>query len=156
MTHQEREAETQRLMAILQGEGDPVMITESGELQISADDRPYCHYCFAYLDDGEGRTIEDDDYCDVCFVAVLWLMHQQIVCRDCAGKCQVYAPVTVDAVKSSWQTCPTCTGKGWEPGHIVFDHDSDMGQEMIRKVQHGKLTTFVDESTQKRYVRIRP
>jgi hypothetical protein len=32
MTHQERKAETQRLMAALRGDGEPVMLTEIGEL----------------------------------------------------------------------------------------------------------------------------
>jgi hypothetical protein len=38
MTHKEREAEADRLMAILQGDGDSTLITETGELQTSADD----------------------------------------------------------------------------------------------------------------------
>ena len=55
MTHKEREAEADRLMAILRGDGDATLITETGELQSSPDDDYYeeyrgmCHGCEATL-----------------------------------------------------------------------------------------------------------
>jgi hypothetical protein len=161
MTIDERKEETVRLMALLAGSGDPLMITESGEVQApdaqtTGEDEPCCPYCgvpLDDLDDGEGGTVDGEGYCAVCFVAVMWLSTMQVVCRHCRGKRLLWGLATAGEVKPTWYACEACQGRGWEPGHLVFDYDSDVGMDTILKVQHGALTAHFDPSREKYVLR---
>jgi len=71
MTHEEREAEAKRLMALLSGEGGDMMITEEGTLEAWHGAAPetvelYCQHCAVALDDGSGIVIDGDLYCEAC------------------------------------------------------------------------------------------
>ena len=69
MTHKERKAEADRLMAILRGEGAATLITETGELQISAHDpndlAPFwaaCPTCGEQREDFLNLDLEDGEW----------------------------------------------------------------------------------------------
>jgi hypothetical protein len=122
MTYQEREAEAQRLMATLTGEGEELMITESGALEAGHDaaleeeEECCCPHCGVFIDPGafgvEGVEIDGDLYCHECAPIAEKMSQTQCVCYFCEGKCLIYEPARVGE-KPTWQTCPACGGKGW-------------------------------------------
>jgi hypothetical protein len=95
MTHKERKAEADRLMAILQGKGDSTLITETGELHTSVM-TPYAGLC---LTCGETSAFEHPpelwqtkagDYLRALTpeqrLHVMREMFQQMPCLGCGGR----------------------------------------------------------------------
>jgi hypothetical protein len=78
MTARERGVEAQRLMAILQGEGDPLMISETGEVE-PTHEQVSCQRCYAYLDGDEGYEIDGQAYCEDCAPEIEVLRSLQVV-----------------------------------------------------------------------------
>jgi hypothetical protein len=118
MTADERQREAQRLMAILQGDGEPTLITECGEVE-TAPEVLTCQRCYAYLDDDEGDEIDGATYCEDCAPEVEVLRSLQVVCPGCRGKRLIFGVAVATDDKPSWRDCHICEGKGWVRGDVV-------------------------------------
>jgi hypothetical protein len=112
VTYEEREAEAERLMALLHGDGNALVIDEAGvTTPAPADDpRRSCEMCFRWLDDdespGDGLVV-----CDDCRPEYEVLVKQQVVCQICYGKRLIF-----QGPGRGWQDCQICAGRGWVDG----------------------------------------
>jgi hypothetical protein len=122
MTDDEREAEAQRLMAILQGQDDAGMIDEHGTLGTMPNAQSYppsCFLCSAWLDDD---AAEVDGYliCEACAPEFEELLTRQVVCLICHGKRLIFwGPARPGAERHGWQSCEMCQGRGWIDGVVA-------------------------------------
>jgi hypothetical protein len=113
MTLEEREAEAERLMALLNGEGDALMIDEAGGTKPPeplSTRRRSCEMCFRWLDDDESPS-DGLAVCDDCRPEYEVLMKQQVVCQICSGKRLIF-----QGTGRGWQDCIICSGRGWVDG----------------------------------------
>ena len=117
MTHQEREAETQRLMAILNGTEDTeILLTESGDVMCADDveeelnlEEPSCGICGAEM--SQRTELPEDQLCETCRLE--WWVNYE-ACDQCHGKRLLF-------VDHQWYACGICDGtgrtfRGWERG----------------------------------------
>ncbi|MDQ3831084.1 MAG: hypothetical protein M3361_17655 [Candidatus Tectomicrobia bacterium] len=102
MTHEDREREVQRLMAILQGDAESASISEDGELirgETLPDDHELacCHIC-----DTEITDAGEVQLCEACRREYT---PNYGICEQCWGKRRLY-------VERAWYTCGICDGRG--------------------------------------------
>jgi hypothetical protein len=116
MTHDEREAEAERLMAILQGEADPGIIDEHGILDRMPGpeaEQAECLLCHAYLDE-DAEVIQGYTLCEDCIPEFRELIGLQIVCDICDGKRLIF-----HGPSQGWHACEMCEGRGWINGVVA-------------------------------------
>jgi hypothetical protein len=125
MTHEEREAEAQRLMAILQGDAEAGLIDERGRIAdvepvVDNDGPPICCVCDARLDVGEIDHRYDENWtvCLDCGPEFEDLIARQVVCPGCQGKCLVFR-----GPGQGWHSCQICLGSGWINGVVARWND---------------------------------
>ncbi len=106
MTQQEREAETQRLMAILNGTEDvTLLVTETGALMGAAEveeelKEVECDVCGTEISPRTEST--DDQICEACRLTH-WANYE--TCEQCHGKRLLF-------VDRQWHACGICDGTG--------------------------------------------
>ena len=116
MTHNKRERESERLMAILQGHADAGMIDEHGTLDAIPDAQPSprsCLLCSARLDDDEPEH-EGYTLCEDCVPEFQYLMTRQVICLICEGKRLIF-----HGPGKGWHACIMCHGCGWIDGVVA-------------------------------------
>lgn len=119
MTHEEREAETQRLMAALDG-SEILSIDESGSIQTpDAIERRSCVLCHVYLDD-MARDLDGNPVCPDCMPFLRVMLRQQFDCLLCDGKRLFF-----QGAGQGWHPCMMCQGRGWITGLDVFLNADD-------------------------------
>ena len=123
MTQQDREAETQRLMATLAGDGGLIEITEQGAIEpIAADttmEAPSCQFCYGWLDPDEGQDVMGLLFCEDCAPEAATLSQRQVVCLICDGKRLIF-----HGPGQGWQPCEMCHGAGWIDGIVARWNDA--------------------------------
>jgi hypothetical protein len=134
MTTDERAREADRLMAILQGEWDATLITETGDIQApepEEDELPSCVLCFGCIEGDEIRRIDDLPYCEDCAEEAEKLSRRQAVCPLCDGKRLRYGLAEPDAPRPSWYPCEMCAGKGWVSHLALRLNETQRWNEML-------------------------
>jgi hypothetical protein len=117
MTRHECEREFKRLMAVLNGQGEALLIDEAGDAteRIPAD-APVprvCVLCDVRLDDDE-PVVQGYDVCEDCVPELEPLLLRQVVRLIYHGKRSIW-----HGVDRRWQDCEMCHGKGWIDGVVA-------------------------------------
>jgi hypothetical protein len=127
MNRDERNHEVERLLAILEGDGEPMEIIENGTVVPVEEAMAWCKVCHVGLVCDEIYVIEGVILCHECGVEFMVGVRETIqrtypewrdknlvrvkardTCPTCGGKCLLFD----HAATPKWQHCSLCEGKG--------------------------------------------